>query len=578
MKHRPYQVEALTAIKERREQGVQEQLIQLFTGAGKTVIFASLRSFLALPGKILFLVHTEELADQARDRIREWNPGVSVGVEMAGRSCSPDDSLVVASVATLGRAGSNRLDNFAPAEFDVLVVDEAHHTVAESYRRILRHFGFDRYARPDGQAGDGRPSHSRLLLGVTATTERGDGEGLEGVFEDIVYRFPMVKAIREGWMVNFKTFRVHTEVQLDNVPTKGNQFQRKALSLAVNTPNRNAEIVAKWLEVGESRKTIGFTVNVEHAQCLAQAFRDAGVSAEAVWGEDPERKRKLRDHAAGMFLVLLNCGVLIEGYDDKTVGCVLLGAPTTSPGRLEQMIGRGGRLPPGINNLIEARAAGVAISKEDCILIDVTDNTQRHRLASVASLVGLPPRLNMQGKLLTEVVDEVEALRDSSPETDFDGLEDLENIKSYIESVDLFKCEFAPEVLEFSELQWHKTPRGNYLLLLPGSERITIVKNLVNTWTISGTVRGSTFMDSASDVPHALACGDHMLKLLGRIFIPSVRRENPSKAGKEAASADQVVAITGKLRRLGKGLPDFTKLTKHEAAKMLTALCLQRAA
>ena len=385
----------------------------------------------------------------------------------------------------------------------------------------------------------------------------------------------MVEAIRKGWMVNFRTFRVHTEVQLDSVPFQAGDFNKRELSLAVNTPNRNAEVVLKWLEVGEQRKTIGFAVDVEHAQCLAAAFRDAGVSAEAVWGEDPDRKKKLEDHAAGRFPVLFNCGVLIEGYDDKTVACIVLGAPTASVGRLEQMIGRGARLPAGVSNILDAKNSGVDLSKEDCILIDVTDNTQRHRLASVASLVGLPSKLDLKGKLLTSVIDEVEAIRDASPETDFDGLEDLDNIQSYIESVDLFKVDFAPEVLELSELQWHKTPRGNYLLLLPGGDRITIGRNLLDTWTIAGVIRGSSFRDSADDLAQAIPAAEQMLKTLGRMFIPGARRDNPPKSGREPASAVQIAAISDRVKRLGKALPDVAKLTKHEAAKMLAALFLQ---
>lgn len=562
MKHREYQVEALTACKAAFERGTLLQLIQLFTGGGKTVIFASIRKFFGFQKKILFLVHTDELASQAKEKLEVWNPGEGVSVEMGKEYADQSHNFIVGSVATLGRAGSTRLASFNPDEYAAVVVDEGHHITADSYQRILKHFGLCKEQDHQG----------RLLLAVTATTKRGDGEGLDKALDEIVYEFPMLRAIREGWQVNFKPYRVRTEVSLDNVKMVNGAFSVTELSLAVNTPKRNDEIVDKWLEVGENLKTIGFTVDIQHAQDLAQAFRDKGVNAEAVWGVDPERNRKLEEHRAGQILVLLNAALLVEGYDDPTVACVVLARPTGSQSMLEQMVGRGGRLPKGFNNLIEARESGTFIPKEYCVLIDVTDNTLRHKLSSVASLMGLPTKLDMRGMMLTDVLDTFQAIQDASPEVDLEGLEDLDNIQSYIESVDLFRVHFSPEVLEHSLLQWHKTPKGNYLLLLPNHEHITIIRNLLNTWTISGTVRGSTFQDTEHTVPEAIQRGDQMLKMLGRILIASVKRETASRIAKELCTAEQIAAIVIRLNKMKKGMPDFKKMTKHAADTLLTQL------
>lgn len=562
MEHRSYQKDALGKSKEAYDRGVWRQLIQLFTGGGKTVVFASIPAHYSFKKRTLFVIHTDELANQTIEKLHIWNPGARVGLEMGDSYADSRDTFVVASVATIGRATASsiaRLQSFDPAEFDAIVIDEAHHAPADSYQRVINHFGL----------AHGQDNQGRLLLGVTATTKRGDGKGLDTTFDEIVFEFSMRRAIKEGWQVDFKGFRVRTETTLDGVKDLTSD---KQLSLAVNTPKRNAEIVEKWLEVGENRKTIGFTVDIEHAKCLAQAFVDKGIAAEAIWGRDPDRKAKIERHVDGTTLVLLNCGVLIEGYDDPGVACIILGRPSGSSTVIEQMVGRGGRLPTGINNLFEARAAGIHLTKEDCILIDVADNTLRHKLSSLASLVGLPPKLDLKGMGLLEAMEKFDAASTDHPDVDLESLEDLDNIQSYIESVDLFDFTFAPEVMENSEMQWHKTPNGNYLLLLPNNERITITQDILGVWKISGTVRGSSFDDQERSLPRAFQTADSMLTILGRVILPHAKRSSSAKWAGEAATAAQIAAITAKLTRMKKAVPDFSRVTKHEAKKMLSLL------
>src|SRR4051812_44798453 len=124
MKHRPYQTEALEASKDAFERGVNRQLIQLFTGGGKTVIFASIPTHFSFSKRVLFIVHTEELAQQAADKLRIWNPGARIGIEMANSYAHHTDTFVVGSVATLGRSGGSRLSAFNPDDFSCVVIDE----------------------------------------------------------------------------------------------------------------------------------------------------------------------------------------------------------------------------------------------------------------------------------------------------------------------------------------------------------------------------------------------------------------------------------------------------------------------
>src|SRR5712692_1205989 len=144
MQLRPYQSESLNRITSAFQSGITRQLLSLPTGTGKTVIFANLPTVLReiLPGKILVLAHTEELIDQAADKLRRWNPGLHVSVEMAERHADPAADIIVASVPTLGRAGSTRYERFDWNAFSCCVCDEAHHAISDTYLRVFERGGF----------------------------------------------------------------------------------------------------------------------------------------------------------------------------------------------------------------------------------------------------------------------------------------------------------------------------------------------------------------------------------------------------------------------------------------------------
>ncbi len=119
---RDYQSECLAAIKTRYLAGIRRQLTCLPTGSGKTVIFAEFPRYFRMKKQMLVLAHRAELLDQARDKIRRANPDLRVEVEQAGRSAGPDSHVVVASVPTLGRKASKRLNRLDPDRFFLIVV------------------------------------------------------------------------------------------------------------------------------------------------------------------------------------------------------------------------------------------------------------------------------------------------------------------------------------------------------------------------------------------------------------------------------------------------------------------------
>lgn len=553
----------MKASKDAYDSGITRQLLVLPTGMGKTVCFASLAKHHGIDGRLLVLVHREELAAQAADKIRKWNPDFSVGIEMGTRTSNPSDRVVVASVQTIGRENSARLLQFRPEEFGAIVCDEAHHSTSASYQVPFRHFRV-LPGQYDGQR--------RLLLGVTATPNRPDGQGLNKVYDDIVYNYSMLDAIRHGWLCNLRGIRLRTDSDISDVGTSMGDFKQNELGKAINTAARNELIAREWLRLGENRQTIAFTVDIDHAKQLAAAFERFGIPSAAVWGDDPEREDKLELHRRGRLKMLANCNVLTEGYDDPTIQCVIHAAPTKSSLNYIQKTGRGTRLPEGVNNLNEAREAGLQLPKWDCLVLDTVDNCGRHSLVTLASLFGMPSRMDLRGRPVTLAVEQFEQAAAMKPGVDLSGAEDLDNLIVHAEEVDLFTVKFPAEILENSKMAWMPTPMGNYVLTLPGGDKVTVWKDILDKWEVNGSIQGGKFAEKFGELGDALNFADRMVKRFAGSMASMLRRESKAKWRKEPISPQQIQAITWKLRRMGKALPDFTKMTKEDGTLLMSKL------
>lgn len=583
MQDRDYQTKAQTATYVEYNRGVRQQLISMATGTGKTVVFSKLPTRLKriLPGQSLVLAHREELIDQAIDKMRKINPLLHVDKEMAEHRANPNADVIVASVATLGRAGTSRVNRFNWDAIDKVICDEAHHSTAQSYLNV-----FD-------AAGVLRPDTHKLLVGVTATPGRGDGVPLAKVYKKLVFTYSMRDAIEDGWLVEVNGITVNTKTNLSSVKTVAGDFAQDMLADAIDNPERNQLIAKAWLDVGEGRQTIGFTVNIAHAKHLAEMFQHYGIKAEAIWGDDPDRARKLQRHKDREITVLFNCGVLTEGYDDWQVGCIIMARPTKSSTLFTQMVGRGTRLQDNTGNLKEllrmnpnpiypikvknpfrgpidlgpALTYDTAPVKKDCIVLDVVDVSGKHSLVTLPTLMGLNANLNLKGKGLVSSVKAIEDAQAAYPNIDFTSLRDINEIKSFIERVNLFEVKFPEEVLEYSEFTWHPAPDGGYVLMMPSIDKqkqeVRIKQDLLDKWQISAIIDNKQYKGERETIGEAFQAADSLVQQHATKNLTIVKRE---AAWHKDPPTEKQLAMLAKFFK-GKQLPP--NLTKGQASKLI---------
>lgn len=346
---RSYQVEALDAIAGCFAAEVSPRtLLVLPTGTGKTVVFAELaRREVAAGGTVLVLAHRTELLEQAARKLAD--AGVRCAIEQGDRRADPCIvPVVVASVQTLRGA---RLERYATNAFTLIVVDEAHHAAAKSYRTLLEHFP------------------AAKILGVTATPDRGDGRALGRMFTTVAYTYELRRAIADGHLAPLRAKRITVEdMDLSAVKSHHGDFDQRELSALLSDERNLHSVVAPLLEQTGARRTLVFGVDVAHARALADVInRHRPGAALAVDGTASREARSaaLSLFSRGVVQYLVNCALFTEGFDEPSIACVALARPTQSRALYVQMIGRGTRKSPG---------------KTDCLILDFVGNSGRHRI------------------------------------------------------------------------------------------------------------------------------------------------------------------------------------------------------
>ena len=365
---RPYQRDAIDAVLGARRSGVRRMLVCLPTGAGKTVIFSHLAQLARR--QVLVLAHREELLAQAREKIeRAMNGAAVVAIEQGAARAPEDARVLVCSIRSLHEERLARV--MRGRDVGLVIYDECHHAAADDNLRVLRQLG----AFDDDWTG--------TLLGFTATTSRGDGKGLDTVFERIVYSRNLPEMIEDGYLSPLRGYRISTSADLTRLSPGGLDFREEELAEVVDIEERNALVARSIQELARDRRTIAFCVTVGHARNLSRSLNVLGVPAGIVHGMMPKdvRAKALLDFREERIQVLCNVAVLTEGFDDPGVSCVAMARPTRSEGLYAQCVGRGTRLHPG---------------KKDCLILDFVDLSNLS-LCTLPSLFGAPRDLDLGG-------------------------------------------------------------------------------------------------------------------------------------------------------------------------------------
>lgn len=256
---RDYQQEAIDSLKSMRERGETIALLYHATGVGKTVTACT--DAKNVGGRTLFLVNALKLADQAKDTFAKIWSEATLG-EYTGQEKIKDTTVVFATIQTI----SKHCEEFAPDEFDYIIIDECHHAASKSYQAILSYF---------------KP---KFILGLTATPERADGQDMLELFQNVAHKMDPRTAVEQGVLAPIRCVRVKTDIDLSDVRIHGIKYDAQDLESKLFVPERNELIVNTYLKYARGKKAVVFCTSVNHAAEIARLLKEAGVNAEGISG------------------------------------------------------------------------------------------------------------------------------------------------------------------------------------------------------------------------------------------------------------------------------------------------------
>lgn len=311
---RDYQTQLITNIRLQYQLGKRSVLAVLPTGGGKTVCFSYIAQSAARKGnRVCILVHRQELLDQASRSLRSM--GVAHGMIAAGRGMDLSHAVQVASVGTVAR----RLHLLPRDLFQLLVIDEAHHSNAGTWAKVVQHF------------------HSAKLLGVTATPVRGDGRGLGEYYQAMVLGPSAAWLTDNGYLAPAKVL-APPGFDSAGLRKRMGDFDMKQAAERVQM----GDCLTHYQQHLPGQTAIAFCCSVAHAEAVAALYQRNGIAAASIDGKmaSNQRRQLLTDLGTGKLKVLTSCSLIGEGVDVPSVGGCILLRPTQSVALHLQMIGR----------------------------------------------------------------------------------------------------------------------------------------------------------------------------------------------------------------------------------------------
>lgn len=361
--------------------GDNRYLLDDFTithNCGKTICFAKIaESQVRVGNRVLILAHRGELLEQAADKIAKAT-GLKCAVEKAEQTALQSwYRITVGSVQTLMR--EKRLSQFSPDYYDTIIIDEAHHSISDSYQNVLNYF-----------------SNARVL-GVTATPDRSDMRNLGQIYDSLAYEYKLPQAIKAGYLAQIVAQTIPLQLDIAHVGMAAGDYKVGELGTALE-PYLD-KIAEEMVTYAKDRKTVVFLPLVETSKKFCRYLRKYGFKAAEVNGNSQDRAEVLKDFEDGKYDVLCNSMLLTEGWDCPSVDCIIVLRATKSRALYSQMVGRGTRLHEG---------------KENVLLLDFLWNTERHELCRPAHLISKDEDI---AKKMTE------KLEDSAVPIDIEELE-----------------------------------------------------------------------------------------------------------------------------------------------------------
>jgi superfamily II DNA or RNA helicase len=337
---RDYQSQAISDLRVAYRQGARAPLLVCPTGAGKTVMFSAITASAADRGRrVLILVHRRELILQASAKLHL--AGVPHGVIAAGHP-EADHPVQVASVQTLARRLHRQ--HWQP---DLIVIDEAHHAVAGTWSSVLSHW----------------PQAFRL--GVTATPIRQDGRGLSAVFDHLVIGPSVATLTSQRHLSPARVFAPPIVADLSRIAIRAGDYSAEQAADRMDRPTVTGDAIAHYLRICPGKRAIAFCCSAKHADSVAAAFTESGITAATLLGTTATQHRDdlLRQFVAGTLQLLVTVDVVSEGFDCPDAEAAILLRPTASLGLYLQQVGRVLRPAPG---------------KAHAVILDHVGNVHRH--------------------------------------------------------------------------------------------------------------------------------------------------------------------------------------------------------
>ncbi|MEM8629556.1 MAG: DEAD/DEAH box helicase [Chlamydiota bacterium] len=342
---RDYQEACLNAIENNLIKEMRDQLIILPTGAGKTIIFSELIRRKKL--KTLVIAHRLELLEQAEAKLKLVAPDIESGVFCSARK-ELGKQVTIASIQSASSPKNREL--FLKEDFELLIIDEAHHAAARTYLELMDYLGFKQLDK----VRNNKASTSGIVLGFTATAKRGDRKALKRIFDSIAYELKLEELVSRGFLARPKGLHVTVDIDLEDVQTVMGDYKKLSLRKVMTSDPARKIVVKTIKKFASERKGIVFSCDIEHAELLQEDIENGGFTCKVVHSNISldRRKKALKDFSEGNVQFLINPMILTEGFDCPVADCMINAAPTQNKPLYIQKAGRVLRLHPEKDNAL----------------------------------------------------------------------------------------------------------------------------------------------------------------------------------------------------------------------------------